>query len=288
MTSVQAQPALKSVLTAGEPYPDALAANRARGEIDLTVGADGIGTRRVAVREAGSLRIRFPNAPPEMLEAVLINTGGGMTGGDAFSIRISLGAGAQLLAGTAAAEKIYKSTGANTAVKLAIDAADGSRCFWFPQETILFDLARLSRRIDVNMAAGATLMMAEAIVFGRSAMGEAVHEGHFTDHWRIRRGDRLLFAENVRLSGMIASKLARPAIAAGGVAVATVLAVPGDEEMVTAARARDELFLGEVGISAWNGIAVARLCASDGAALRHDLALLLSAFGAPLPRLWLQ
>jgi len=131
-------------------------------------------------------------------------------------------------------------------------------------------------------------VMAEAIVFGRSAMGEAVHEGHLTDHWRIRRGDRLLFAENLRLSGAIAHKLAQPAIAAGGVAVATVLAVPGSEKMVSIARARDELFLGEVGISARNGIAVARLCASDGAALRHDVAVLLSALGAPLPRLWLQ
>jgi urease accessory protein len=287
MTSAQAQRALKSPLTVG-PCTDSLAANRARGQIDLTVGADGISTRRVAVREAGSLRIRFPNAPPEMLEAVLINTAGGMTGGDEFSIKISLSAGAGLLAGTAAAEKIYKSTGANAAVKLAIDAADGSRCFWLPQETILFDRACLSRRIDVNMAAGATLVIAEAFVFGRSAMGEAVQEGRLIDRWRVRRGGRLLFAESVRLDGMIARKLAQPVIAAGAVAVGTVLAVPGDEEMVAAARARDEQFAGEVGISAWNGIAVARLCASDGAALRHDLAVLLSALGVPLPRLWLQ
>src|SRR5262249_49036702 len=287
MTRVQAQRALKSALTVG-PFADALASNRASGRIDLRVGADGVSTRRVSVHEAGSLRIRFTNAPPEMLEAVLINTAGGMTGGDEFSIRGSLNAGAQLLAGTAAAEKIYKSTGANAAVKLAIEAACGSRCFWLPQETILFDRARLSRSIDVNVAAGATLVMAEAIVFGRSAMGEAVHEGSLIDRWRIRRGDRLLFAESVRLDGTIARKLAQPAIAAGAVAVATVLAVPGDEEMVAAVRSRNEQFVGEIGISAWNGIALARLCASDGAALRHDLAVLLSALGAPLPRLWLQ
>jgi urease accessory protein len=152
----------------------------------------------------------------------------------------------------------------------------------------LFDRARLSRRINVNMAAGATLVMAEAIVFGRSAMGEVVQEGRLIDRWRIRHGGRLLFAESVRLDGTIARKLAQPAIAAGAVAVATVLAVPGDEEMVAAARARDKQFVGEVGISAWNGIAVARLCASDGAGLRHDLAVLLSALGVQLPRLWLQ
>ena len=287
MTRIEAQRALKPALAA-EPCTDALAANRASGQIDFTVGADGISTRRIAVREAGSLRVRFPNSPPEMLEAVLINTAGGMTGGDEFSIRISLGTGARLLAGTAAAEKIYKSTGANAAVTLAIDALAGSRCFWLPQETILFDRARLSRRIDVNLAADATLVMAEAIIFGRSAMGEAVHEGHLIDRWRIRHGGRLLFAESVHLDGAIARKLAQPAIAAGAAAVATVLAVPGDEEMVAAVRTRSEQFAGEVGISAWNGIAVARLCASDGAALRHDLSVLLPALGVPLPRLWLQ
>jgi len=287
MTRVQAQRALKSALSVG-PCTDALAANRARGHIDLTIGADGISTRRIAVREAGSLRVRFPNATPDMLEAVLINTGGGMTGGDEFSIKISLTAGAKLLAGTAAAEKIYKSTGADAIIKLAIDIAAGSRCFWLPQETIVFDRACLSRCIEVDLAAGANFVMAEAIVFGRSAMGESIHEGRLIDRWRVRRGGRLLFAESVRLDGAIAQKLAQPPIAAGAVAVATVLAVPGDEEMVAAIRTLNEQFVGEVGTSAWNGIAVARLCAPNEAALRRDLAVLLTTLGIPLPRLWLQ
>jgi urease accessory protein len=53
-------------------------------------------------------------------------------------------------------------------------------------------------------------------------------------------------------------------------------------------RALAEQFVGEVGISAWNGIAVARLCAKDGAQLRHDLIALLAALGVSVPRLWLQ
>jgi urease accessory protein len=220
------------------------------------------------------------------MEAVLINTAGGMTGGDNFSIKISLDAGAQLIAGTAAAEKIYRSTGPDATITLAIDAEAGSRCIWLPQETILFDQARLSRRIDVNLDADARLVMAEAVVFGRSAMSETVQEGRLMDRWRIRQDGRLCFAESVRLEGAIAHKLAAPAIADGGVAVATVLAVPGDEDMVTAARARE--FAGELGISSWNGMTVARLCAPTGAVLRHDLAALLLAMRVPLPRLWLQ
>ena len=265
-----------------------LMANRATGRIRLSVRAKENRTLRKGVHEAGSLRVRFPTAAPEVLEAVLINTAGGMTGGDDFSIKISLGEGARLLAGTAAAEKIYRSTGADATIALAIDAAAGSRCLWLPQETILFDRARLSRRIDADLAANATLVMAEAVVFGRSAMGEAVREGQLTDRWRIRRGGRLLLAESIRLDGAIDDKLKQSAVTAGAVAVATVLAVPGDEDLATQARGIGARFTGEVGISAWNGIAVARLCAPDSAALRHDLTLLLPVFGASLPRLWLQ
>ena len=105
---------------------------------------------------------------------------------------------------------------------------------------------------------------------------------------RVRRGGRLIFAESVRLDGAIAERLAETAVAAGQVALATVLAVPGDYTATEAVRALAGTFRGEVGISTWNGITLARLAAPDGAALRHDLALLLAALGhAPLPRLWL-
>src|SRR5262245_56082613 len=184
-----------------------------------------------------------------------------MTGGDEFTIRFELGAGASLLAGTAAAEKIYRSTGPDTAIAIGIDAAPGSRCRWLPQETILFDRARLSRRIDVNLAGDASLLMAEAVVFGRSAMGETVRDGRLLDRWRVRRGGRLIFAETVRLDGAVSEQLAQRAVAAGGVAIATVLLTPADETNI--ATLREIRFHGEVGLSAWNGIALARLCAPD-------------------------
>ena len=92
----------------------------------------------------------------------------------------------------------------------------------------------------------------------------------------------------MRLDGAVTRKLAEPAVAKGGVAVATVLVVPGDEEIAAAVRALGDEFRGEVGVSAWNGFAVARLCAADGAALRHDLVAVLTAVrGTALPRLWL-
>ena len=263
------------------------AANRATGHVALRVAASAGRTRRTRVHEDGSLRVRFPNAAGDALEAVIVNTGGGMTGGDRFAVEIALGEGAKLVAGTAAAEKIYRSSGPDAEMDVRLEVGDGARLAWLPQETILFDRARLARRIDVELAANASLVMAEAVVFGRSAMGEAMREGLFIDRWRVRRAGKLVFADAARLDGAIAAKLGQPASAAGGIAIATVLVAPGDDATTSAVRALAEHFRGEVGISSWNGIAVARLCAKDGAALRHDLIAVLAALGAPVPRLWL-
>jgi urease accessory protein len=268
------------------PSLETFAANRATGTIALAVAAlDGV-TRRTRVHEAGSLRVRFPNVTTDALEAVIVNTGGGMTGGDRFSLAFDVGPGAALVAGTAAAEKIYRSTGPEVSLDVALNVGAGAQLAWLPQETILFDRARLARRIDVDLAADARLVMAEAVLFGRAAMGEEMREGFWADAWRVRRGGRLVFAENVRLDGAIAGKLAASARAGGAIALATVLIAPANEETLSAVRALD--FGGEAGISAWNGIAVARLIARDGALLRRDLIMLLAALGHAVPRLWLQ
>ena len=266
---------------------DIFAANRATGHIALGATASAGITRRMRVHEDGSLRVRFPNVEAGALEAVIVNTGGGMTGGDRFAIDIALERGASLIAGTAAAEKIYRSTGPDTEMDVRLSLGAGARLAWLPQETILFDRARLSRRIEIDLAESASLLVAEAVVFGRAAMGEAMVEGLFADRWRVRRGGQLVFADAARLDGAIARMLAAPASAAGGIAIATVLIAPGDDVRLAAVRALDEQLSGEVGISAWNGIAVARLCAKDGALLRHDLILMLAALKTAVPRLWL-
>jgi urease accessory protein len=267
------------------------AANRATGHIALRVAALGGRTRRTNVHEDGSLRVRFPNAAGDALEAVIVNTGGGMTGGDRFAVEIALGEGAHLIAGTAAAEKIYRSTGPDAAMDVRLEVGAGAQLVWLPQETILFDRARLARCIDIDLADNASLLMAEAVVFGRSAMGEAMAQGFFADRWRVRRAGRLIFADSARLDGAVTEKLGQPASAAGGIAIATVLMTPSDDGKLAAVRALADQFkggfLGEVGISQWGGIAVARLCAKDGAVLRHDLTAVLAALGAPVPRLWL-
>ena len=266
---------------------EVFAANRAFGRIALTVAASAGRSRPARVHESGSLRVRFPHRDGAVLDAVIVNTGGGMTGGDRFDLDINVGAGADVSVTTAAAEKIYRSLGPDTVLDFNLTVGSGGRLAWLPQETILFDRARLRRKIDVDLAPDASLLLAEATIFGRSAMGETVLSGSFFDRWRVRVGGSLVFADAIRLDGAIAQSLAVPAAAAGGAAVASVLKVPGTEECVAAVRAFQQDFAGEVGVSAWNGLVAVRCVAADGAVLRHDLAKVLAALGSgPLPRLW--
>ena len=128
----------------------AFESNRAVGRVALTLARDGERTKRERVHESGSLRVRFPNNRSGC-EAVLVNTAGGMTGGDCFSLDIAVGEGASAVCGTAAAEKIYRSTGAHTLVDVRLSVGADARLAWLPQETILFDAARLARRIDADV-----------------------------------------------------------------------------------------------------------------------------------------
>ncbi len=264
------------------------AANRARGAVAFDVHqVEGV-TRRRHLHESGSLRVRFPSPEAEGLSAVFVNTAGGVAGGDRFDIDIAAREGSQLAVTTAAAEKVYRAQGPAAQLNIALKAAAGSRLSWLPQETILFDSARVQRRIDIDLAEDASLLLCEIVVFGRSAMGERMQMGEFVDRWRLKRGGRLVFAETLRLDGDIGAKLAKPAIANGGVAIGTALIVPGDEALVQRIRELAESFSGEVGISCWNGFAMARFCAQDAAKLRADMiAVLGRASGAALPRLWL-
>ena len=264
------------------------AANRAQGAVRFDVHLqDGI-TRRADLHESGSLRVRFPSPEEHGLSGVFINTAGGIAGGDRFDIDIRAGEGTRLTMTTAAAEKVYRAPGAAAQLTIALKAEAGAHLSWLPQETILFDRARIVRRIDIDLAETASLLLCEIVVFGRTAMGETMRHGEFVDRWRLRRGGRLVFAETIHLDGDIGAKLARPAVANGGVAIGTALIVPGDDTIVERIREASESFAGEVGISCWNGFAMARFCAQDAARLRADMMTVLGrASPAALPRLWL-
>ena len=199
------------------PLRDAtFAANRAMGRIALSVTAASGQSRRARVHEAGSLRVRFPNpADAAQLEAVIVNTAGGMAGGDRFDIEVDVGAGARLCLTSAAAEKIYRSLGPGYAGRR--EACRWSRARRSPgcRRRRFCSIGRgcAARSISISPS-DASVLLAEAIVFGRSAMGETVACGHLFDRWRVRVGGELVFAETTRLDGEIAQRLSEAAVAA--------------------------------------------------------------------------
>jgi urease accessory protein len=211
---------------------------------------------------------------------------GGMTGGDAYGTEVQLEEGARATVTTQACERIYRSTGGVVTSANRMDLQSGSRLDWLPQETILFDGGRLTRRLDADLAGDAELLAVESAVFGRTAMGELVRSGIFRDRWRIRRDGRLIFADELCFEGDIARRILKPAILDGNSAMATILlAAPECERLLDPVR---QAIGDSGGASAWNGKLLARVAAADGFSLRRVLIPLLTQLsaGRSLPKVW--
>ena len=265
----------------------ALQANRAVAALRLAAAVREGQTRLADLAEGGGYRIKFPH-PARGLEAVLVNTGGGLLGGDRLALEVEAGEGADLMMTSQSAEKVYRAVEAAATIGLSLRVGAGGRLHWLPMETILFSGARLARRIEAEVAPEGELMIAEATVFGRIAMGETLGPGLLSDIWRIRRGGRLVYADSLRLGGALGPLLARPAVTNGASAMASlVLVSPRAESLVDEARALLSHEGVEAGVSAWNGLLVARLLAADPARLRPLFTSLTAALGGrATPRFW--
>jgi urease accessory protein len=250
-----------------------------------------IGAVRIAIDERGALKrmreegcakLRSPAREASVpLEAVLINTSGGLAGGDVYDVEVE--AAGDVCVTTQAAEKIYRSLGSDTRVSTRLKVTGGASALWLPQEAILFDGARLKRSFDADVDDGAALLAIESVVLGRKAMGETLTDFSFRDRWRIRRGGRLVFADDVHLD---AQRIPGAVALNGAGAIATVVLVSSDaEKFVEPLR---ELIGPNGGVSAWDGKLVARLVAPDGFGLRKCLIPALKLLAAPveLPKVW--
>lgn len=260
---------------------------RAEGTARLAFHRSGGATRLKTLYQEGCAKIRLPRPlMGQAPEAILINTAGGLAGGDRIAIGIEAGEGTAATVTTQACERVYRSTGPDAMVENRLTLGPGAALAWLPQETILFDGGRLTRRLEADLAGDATLLAVEAVLFGRTAMGEVLRHGALHDRWRIRREGKLVFAEDFRVSGDIAAQLARPVSLGGCAAMATVLHLaPAPETRLDAVRA----LLGDSGgASAWEGKLLIRLVAPSGLALRQHLEPLLTLMlsGRPLPKVW--
>jgi urease accessory protein len=286
-----------------------LVAPRGLGE-GISGGIHGIAEIGFAVRDGATrlthlyqhdpMRVLFPRPEPgDAATAVLVTTSGGLVAGDQIAISIRLEAGAAAHVTASAAEKIYRSTGATTAIAQDLSVDRGAWLEYLPPETIVFDGARLRRHTTVALAPGAGFLGGGIIVFGRRARGEGFTHGLLHDEWRIVRNGRLVWGDAMHLDGEIAAIMADPACFDGSAACATLILAPrnGDPQpFVEAARDVQRQLLApalRAGITAVGGLLIARWLGPDALRLRRayaDLAchLRAAAMGLPmrLPRLW--
>lgn len=273
------------------PSQVAPTAQRSFGALDLAFARAPQGhTGPRKLRQEGALKVRLPAAHEGPLQAIIMNTAGGLTGGDRLEMTVALDPGAALCMSGQACEKLYRAADGEASVTTRLTVAPAASLEWLMQPAILFDASAFSRALTADVAGDARLLAVEALVFGRTAMAEQVRSGRVCENWRIRRDGKLIYADALRLDGDIQSALDRPFVLGGQMATATLLYVGSD-----AAARRDGLraVLESLegctgGASAWNGLLVARLVAPDGYTLTRALVDALTRFrGAPLPRSWM-
>lgn len=182
------------------------------------------------LRMSGCLKVLFSRGDDRM-DAIVINSAGGLTSGDNLDLDIALEADAVASVTTQAAERAYCATQSPALVQTRLCVGPGARMFWLPQELILFEGAKLERRLHCDLAEGARAVLVEPVIFGRAQMGEALHDIAFRDRIRVDRGGVPLYRDTTRLTGDMDTRLAGPAIARGAGAMASLVYVGPDAEM---------------------------------------------------------
>ncbi|WP_316863200.1 urease accessory protein UreD [uncultured Cohaesibacter sp.] len=259
---------------------------RARGKAALGFGLRDGRTVLSDLHQSGCVKALLPRNHASRVDAVLINTSGGVTGGDRLDYCARLEEGASLCLTTQTAERIYKSSSGAGVISTKLELAAFSAMDWLPQETILFDGSALDRHLDVSMSASSSALLLEAVVLGRKAMGETLKRCDFCDQWRVMREGKLVYADALRLRDPAA--LGGRATLENMRAFATLVYISLDAEdrrdQMAGLLSFDDV---RASTSAWNGCLVTRFIAPDAQPLRAALIATLSQFRAhPLPRVW--
>ncbi len=249
---------------------------RSFGQLKLHMERDG----PKLIREHGASKLRLPRRSHE---AIIINTGGGLAGGDQFEHEFSCGEHSLLTLTSQAAERVYQTLGPPAIISTQMNAEKNSQLMWLPQETILYDGASLQRSFSVCLAQGARFLAVEPVICGRTEMGENISQIHLKDRWRVMRDGVVIYAEDLLMGPKL--PISKSTLA-GAKAFACVIYVADDAERrledVRAVMNKSD------GASAWNGKLIARVLATDGFLLRKALIPVLNMLAGPnaLPKLW--
>lgn len=244
--------------------------------------------------QEGCARIRLPKTrKSDPVEAVMINTSGGLTDGDELIWKIASLENASTVITTQACERIYKAKGSDPAhFNANLKLENSAHMAWLPQETILFNQAKLHRRISVELTSQSEFLMVEPLIFGRAAMGEEVKTVNFNDQWRVYQEGVLIHAENQKIDGNASEILQKNAVTKGDIAAATILYV-GSKAEARLNQVRD-ILPERNAASCWqigdgSHKLVVRLTAPSAYDLRKKLIPLIELLndGHGLPRTWL-
>jgi len=245
---------------------------RAHGMLNISAVHDSDNQSRLKdLRQQGSYRAIFPRPPQGTMEAVIINTAGGITGGDEFVTQITANDHAKISVTTQAAERIYRSPDFTLgSMQTRLYAKPNAQLYWLPQETILFEGSRLYRRLEAEVAEDSKFLMVEPLIFGREASGESLKSCHLDDSVCITTGKKPIYIDRIKLSGDITSILKRPAVANGGRAMASIVLVdPRAKETLAGING---LLPSSAGASLLaDNILVVRLLCADSFILRNAL-----------------
>lgn len=197
---------------------------RADGSGRVVLIGSPAGTRIVDLYQRSPIRIMFPNPDGAAIdEAVLINTTGGVAGGDLLEYGVTALGNASIAVTSQAAEKVYRALNEPARLVTRLKACEAARLAWLPQETILFNWARLSRETEIELSPGAELLALEWLALGRAAHGEQMVGGHITDSWRVKKDGRLIWADSFRVTDDVFPHLHRKALLANCTAVGTLI-----------------------------------------------------------------
>ncbi len=268
---------------------------RADGCGRLVLSGSEDGTRIEDVFEQSPIRIMFPRTGSRPVEeAVIVNTGGGVAGGDRLECSVAALPGASIAVTSQAAEKVYRALYEPAHVVTRLKAQGSAKLAWLPQETIVFNRARLHRTTEIDLFSGTELLALEWLVLGRAAHGEVVVGGNIIDSWRVKRDGRLIWADSLRIADEVFPHLNRKALLANGKALATLIYFgPHLEKRLDFLREIIPSLGCNCAATLVGGLIVARFAAKESSDLRFALRSFLEQFGPELgagpfrvPKMW--
>lgn len=143
----------------------------------------------------------FYPEPDGTCHCYVLHPPGGVVGGDQLRIDVDLDAGSDAVITTPAAGKYYRSAGATAELVQCLRVASGATLEWLPQESIVFEGARICTQTRVDLIGDAGFIGWEIVCLGRPAAGEAFLRGACHLGFEIHRDGLPLFLEQNRYRG---------------------------------------------------------------------------------------